>query len=387
MVLLGAPHRVFFATGMVTALVSVIWWLVVYLWPDSSLSGMPLLMWHPWVMAMGVFSPFFYGFLMTTYPRWMDTAPISGRFYIPAAGLQLVGILMIVGGTLVSSVLVTVGLLVHLAGWSWAVAALVHVVRQAEKVALHVWGTLPALILGALIEVALLGVVHETEWGRLWLLARLWILLCMVPVFISVSHRMIPFFSRGVVAGYRFYRPDWAFWVLLACTAGLAAGELADLALLRVGAGILLAATSGWLAVKWQPFRCMKPMLLGSLHVGFAWLPLAGLLMALSPWAAGAWDAGFHALALGYFGSLLIAMVTRVTHGHSGRPLVMPPQVVALFVLLQIAAITRVAASLTGQPIGPATTLALMLFGAVVLLYVVRMLPIYLRPRLDGRAG
>ena len=65
----------------------------------------------------------------------------------------------------------------------------------------------------------------------------------------------------------------------------------------------------------------------------------------------------------------------------------MPPQVVALFVLLQIAAITRVAASLTGQPIGPATTLALMLFGAVVLLYVVRMLPIYLRPRLDGRAG
>ena len=43
-----------------------------------------------------------------------------------------------------------------------------------------------------------------------------------------------------------------------------------------------------------------------------------------------------HALFIGFFGSLLVAMVTRVTQGHSGRPLVMPAVAWFAFVAIQL---------------------------------------------------
>ena len=71
------------------------------------------------------------------------------------------------------------------------------------------------------------------------------------------------------------------------------------------------------------------PALLRVLFVGFAWLPIAFALYAAK--APGTRPRGefvlgrapAHALFIGFFGSLLVAMVTRVTQGHSGRPLVL----------------------------------------------------------------
>ena len=71
------------------------------------------------------------------------------------------------------------------------------------------------------------------------------------------------------------------------------------------------------------------PALLRVLFLGFAWLPIAfALYAAQSAWFAMSGEfvlgrAPAHALFIGFFGSLLVAMVTRVTQGHSGRPLVL----------------------------------------------------------------
>jgi uncharacterized protein involved in response to NO len=65
-------------------------------------------------------------------------------------------------------------------------------------------------------------------------------------------------------------------------------------------------------------------------HFAFAWLAVALALAALADVAAAArrtpgliGRAPLHALGLGFFGGMLMAMVTRVTLGHSGRPLVL----------------------------------------------------------------
>ena len=59
--------------------------------------------------------------------------------------------------------------------------------------------------------------------------------------------------------------------------------------------------------------------------------------------------APLHALAIGYFGSMLVAMVTRVTQGHSGRPLQMGTVPWLCFVLLQAVALVRIGAELSPQ--------------------------------------
>ena len=58
---------------------------------------------------------------------------------------------------------------------------------------------------------------------------------------------------------------------------------------------------------------------------GFAWAPAGFALGALGAAGLPLGLAPTHALALGFAASLLVAMVTRVSHGHSGRPLAMVP--------------------------------------------------------------
>ena len=92
--------------------------------------------------------------------------------------------------------------------------------------------------------------------------------------------------------------------------------------------------------------------LLFALHLGFAWLSVAFALYTLqSAWFAASGDfilarAPVHALTVGFFGSLLVAMVTRVTQGHSGRPLEMGSIPWLCFWLLQAVAVLRIAAEL-----------------------------------------
>src|SRR6185312_9049005 len=106
---------------------------------------------------------------------------------------------------------------------------------------------------------------------------------------------------------------------------------------LGVAAGARLAGRGRLAAVfaarwlMWKPWRCLHPGLLGVLHIAFTWLPVAFVLFCVQDLALAIrgeqvlGPAPLHALAIGFFGSMLVAMVTRVTHGHSGRPLQMHP--------------------------------------------------------------
>jgi len=104
-------------------------------------------------------------------------------------------------------------------------------------------------------------------------------------------------------------------------------------------------------------------------------------------WALG--RAPVHALGMGFFGSMLIAMVTRVTLGHSGRPLHMDRITLGCFLAVQAAAVGRVLSEVVRAPAG----VHLFLLGSVLLwlsalaVWITRVGRIYLTPRIDGRPG
>ncbi|MEO8844996.1 MAG: NnrS family protein, partial [Kofleriaceae bacterium] len=213
----------------------------------------------------------------------------------------------------------------------------------------------------------------------------------LLPVFFTVAHRMFPFFAGGVVAGYQPWRPLWllaAVW-----TAGLLhlALDLAHAsAWLWTADGALLVLTSlvWW---RWWP-RGTKPALLTVLFLGLAWLPFAMALYAVDSLTFAVTDAHrlgrapAHALFIGFFGSVLIAMVTRVTQGHSGRPLVMPAVAWYAFITIQLVAVGRILAELVPDPyawFAGAAVGWLVGFGP----WVVRLGRIYLTPRADQKPG
>ena len=145
-----------------------------------------------------------------------------------------------------------------------------------------------------------------------------------------------------------------------------------------------------WLA--WQPWKCTRPGLLAALHLAFAWLPIAFALYAaqsLIAFSGGGFLLGrapVHALTIGFFGSMLVAMVTRVTQGHSGRPLEMGAIPWLTFVLLQFVACVRIYAEFAHDA---PRWLVIAAFGWLLafLPWVARSLWIFATPRIDGKPG
>ena len=134
------------------------------------------------------------------------------------------------------------------------------------------------------------------------------------------------------------------------------------------------------------------PALLRVLYLGFAWLPVAfALYAAQSAWFAGTGEWSFarapaHALFIGYFGSLLVAMVTRVTQGHAGRVLELGPTAVFAFALVQLTALLRIAAEARADALAW-QVLAGLAWLVAFLPWALRSGAIYLLPRADGKAG
>ncbi len=94
--------------------------------------------------------------------------------------------------------------------------------------------------------------------------------LFILPVFVTVCHRMVPFFAGNVVTNYSRWRPFWvlaAFWI--ASLAGTGAYYLSALGVAAAGNAVL-ACLTGLMLWKWWPGR-RAPGLLWVLILGFAW--------------------------------------------------------------------------------------------------------------------
>ena len=84
-------------------------------------------------------------------------------------------------------------------------------------------------------------------------------------------------------------------------------------------------------------------------------------------------------------GSLLVAMVTRVTQGHSGRPLVLGAVAGFAFVAIQLVALLRIAAEMLPYPELQALAAAGWLLAFAP--WVLRSARVYLSARADGKPG
>lgn len=100
--------------------------------------------------------------------------------------------------------------------------------------------------------------------------------------------------------------------------------------------------------------------------------------------------APLHALAIGFFASMILAMASRVTLGHSGRPLELDRPTWLLFLGFQATAIIRVIADVlpSAAVILPVLYVAAGLVWLVCfILWSIKYVPIYWRQRVDGKPG
>ena len=94
-----------------------------------------------------------------------------------------------------------------------------------------------------------------------------------------------------------------------------------------------------------------------------------------------------HALSMGCLASLMLAMVTRVSCGHSGRALIADRLMWSLFWLLQLTTLMRIAADAYLPLAGVLLLTAALIWAGVMSVWGVHLGNWYGRRRPDGRPG
>lgn len=398
----AAPHRVMFFGGALQTLAVMLWW-VTELATRYGVVGHPI-SWpvmpsaaHAYLMIYGLFPFFMFGFLMTTFPRWMNGREIPPQRYVPAFMLFLLGIVGFYVGLMVGHSILVVALVSMLAGWGVALYALLRVLlatqRQDKQ---HPKIIFIALVMGwfGLAAYLIWLLSGDIAWLHFAIQGGQWLFL--LPVFASVGHRMIPFFTSSAVPHRKLSRPYWPWTLILLGSVAHALLQLADAPAWLWASDAPLSVAALYLSYAWGLRYTLRIPLLAVLHIGFAWLGIAMLLFTvqsftsfLSHGATVIWGlAPLHALTIGCFATLMLGMATRVTLGHSGLPMKVDTPIKLMFVGMQLAALLRVLADILPMQIGYWLYFA----AAVVWLacfapWVLRYWPVYWRVRADGRAG
>lgn len=394
----SAPHRMFFFGGVVQSIMTLTWWLAdlggryggLYApisWTISPTDA------HAFLMIYSFFPFFIFGFLMTTYPRWMNGEEVKRREYVPAFLLLATGTLLLYAGLMVSFVLLKIALVFFLAGWGMGLYALLRVyVRARHPDKRHAAITSVVLVLGWLLVAGFASdeahLVAIAKVGGIWLI--------LLPLFFAVSHRMIPFFSANVIPDYKIVRPDWVLALIPGCALLHGILELTGQQHWTWLVDLPMAAGALYLTHAWRLRESLAVPLLGMAHIGFAWLGIALLLYAAQSLALLMTGqlilakAPLHALAIGYFTSMLLAMVTRVTLGHSGRALEAGRLTWGIFLAFQSVAVLRVISELPGLEFTLRSHLYLcagVVWLACFGLWSCKFAPLYWKPRSDGGPG
>jgi uncharacterized protein involved in response to NO len=384
----GRAFRPFFLGLSAYAALLVPWWIAVLAGVAAAPAWLVAPWWHGHEMVFGFVAAAIAGFLLTASPVWAGRRALAGAPLAALFALWVAGRIAMAG-----------------AGWLpvWLVAAVdaAFLPAVAAVVGRTLWGTGQLRnhgVVGLVIALAAANAAMHAQAlgvaaGGAGPALRLGVDL-IVALMLVIGGRITPAFTRNAFARDGIAR-EVRSWPCLDATAIGAAVALAA-ATLAIGRGSVtgaLAALAGGAAAArlhgWQSWHTRADPLVWSLHAGSAWIAVGLLLTAASDLGAGVpAAAGLHALTAGAMGSLVLAVITRVGLGHTGRPLVLPPGVIACYALVHAGAALRVASTFTS---GGARLLLLSVAGiawaAAFAGYALRYAPILTRPRPDGRPG
>ena len=402
-----APHRLAFFAGGVALASTGLWWALMLALRHAGVTT-------PWAVVPPVahgllmavaFNPLFMiGFLFTAGPRWLGLPDVPGSSLVRAVLAYGAAMAVLLLGVHLHAALAAAGLLGAAAVWArllWRFGRLVRASRVPDT--LHARAIVVTSTLGAaaMVAAALALAAGRVDIARAATAVLLWGF--VAPVFAIVSHRMLPFFTTSALPLHRAWRPDALLQWMLAALGTTAIGLAAEamLGVLPAWAQASLLAVQAptavlmlWLALRWGLVQSFAVRLLAMLHAGFVWLGITFALLAVARgmalWQIGPGSLGLaplHALTVGFLGATLLAMITRVAAGHSGRPLVADGPALLLYGAVQLAAVARVLSAL--WPDAPVALLLLAAFAwaAAAVGWALRYGRWMGRPRADGRPG
>ena len=336
--------------------------------------------WHGHEMVFGYATAVIAGFLLTAVGNWTQQPTASGKPLMALAALWLLGRVLALIPWPLATLLVNAAFPLAL-----ALAIAVPLARARNTRNYFFVGLL--VLMSALTVVVHLTLQQKIDLSPQWgLQLALDVVLFVVVV---LAGRVIPMFTNNALPGTHATRRAGLEKLALGSVIAVFAADLLQAPPLVIAVLALAgAAANGARLGLWKPWRTLATPLLWVLHAAYAWIVVYLLLRGLTALDLLAGSYAAHALTVGAIGGMTLGMMTRTARGHTGRPLRADRWEIAMYLLMQAAALIRVFGGIVSPRFYLASVeVSALLWAASFALYAWRYWPVLSRPRLDGKPG
>ena len=368
--------RPFFLLAGLWAPTALLLWLAMLAGILDLPTAMDPVAWHVHEMLFGFVAAAMAGFLLTAVPGWTGRPPLQGLPLAALAALWLAGRLAVALSAWVGAAGAAAVDIAFLAGLAAFCAREIAIGRN--------WRNLVVIaLLALLISANALFHLGETETAGRTAIATI------VTLIALIGGRVVPAFTRNwlVRHGAAKLPPEHNRFdsAAMAATVAGAVAWVAGGDHPLVGALLALAALAlAFRLARWRGLSTAAEPLLRVLHLGYLWLPLGLALLAVSMLApAVPQGVALHALTVGAMATMILAMMTRATLGHTGRPLTASRATAAIYMLVTVAAVARLASGLADDGGALLLHASAAAWVAAFVLFVLFYGPMMLRRRLD----
>jgi len=383
--LLSGAFRPFFLLAALWMAGSILVWVPLYMGHAALPTAFAPRDWHIHAMLFGGVPAIIAGFTLTAVSSWTGRATITGR---PLAVLALI---WLAGRIAVSVSALTGPVAAAVVDLAFPLALAVTLGR--EVILAGNWRNLRVVGLVLLLALADAGFHVEAIGGGLADVSIRAALSAVLMLILLMGGRITPAFTRNwlkVRGESRLPAPFDRFDAVAMMVCGLAfvawivAPAWVGTAAILGGAGLLTAAR----LTRWRGLAARSEPLLLVLHVAIATVAAGFIMEALAIlWPAGVDPtAALHLWTAGSVGLTVLGVMTRVSRGHTGRPLTAGRLEIAIYALVSVGALLRMAAPYAGDAYFHVLACAGLLWAAAFLAFAIGYAGILTGPRADGRA-
>ncbi len=382
-VLFALGLRPFFLLASIAAVISVATWVPAFVGAFALNTYYGQIGWHSHEMIFGFTCAVIAGFLLTAVRNWTELpTPQSGTL----AGLAILwclGRVLPLFPAILPGWLIAVVDLAFLPAVAFGIG--VPLVRHGETRNL-IFLPLMAAICAAnlLVHLELLGYAANSARRGIFLGLYLVVLLIVI-----MGGRVIPFFTERALQGHVAKRWRIVEWLSPLSVMGFLIAELFRPDSLIGGLFAALAAlVNGIRLIGWYTNRFWGVPLLWVLHLGYGWIIAGFCLKAAAAFGVVPSQFTVHAFTVGAIGVLTLGMMSRVSLGHTGRPLKVGLSLAVAFGLVNAAAIVRGLLPVFFPLWLPQLVIISgALWVGAFLIFVLIYTPILTQPRIDNRPG
>ena len=380
--------RPFFLSGALFSVLSLVIWVMIY-------RGLTVFepygggyWWHIHEMVFGFSAAIIAGFLLTAVQNWTGIRGVQGKLLAGLFFLWLAGRLALLFPNILGPVASAAIELSFLPAVAFVLGRPIIAIKQYRNLFF-----VPLLLVLTLIN---LQMYLATAYPQTFSINYTgYSAVMVVTLLMSVmAGRVTPMFTAN---GTGTKKAEPLPWLERACTATLAIATLSLLLQPLLGFspvffGALLVFSGIFQGIRWfrwRPWITLAVPLLWSLHAALKFIWFGLILLGVSyiiPEVPS--NHVWHLLTIGGMGGLILAMIARVSLGHTGRPL-MPPKLLSYgFALISISALVRAFGPWGAPALAPyfvelSSVCWFIAYGAFILKYG----PMLTAPRADGRPG